>query len=75
MATVASIEALIRECSMYEEHLRVQLADPERDAESATTLLDLIDRIRQLKARLVAMHPAAGIKDRFERDHAKNGRD
>ena len=60
---------------MYEEHLRAQLADPERDAESATTLLDLIGRIRQLKARLVAMHPAAGIKDRFERDHAKNGRD
>ena len=75
MATVASIEALIRECSMYEEHLRAQLADPERDAESATTLLDLIGRIRQLKARLVAMHPAAGIKDRLERDHAKSGRD
>jgi len=66
---------LIRECSMYEEHLRAQLADPERDAESATTLLDLIGRIRQLKARLVAMHPAAGIKDRLERDHAENGRD
>jgi hypothetical protein len=60
---------------MYEEHLRAQLADPERDAESATTLLDLIGRIRQLKARLVAMHPAAGIKDRLERDHAENGRD
>jgi hypothetical protein len=75
VATVASIEALIRECSMYEEHLRAQLADPERDAESATTLLDLIGRIRQLKARLVAMHPAAGIKDRLERDHAENGRD
>ena len=75
MATVASIEALIRECSIYEEHLRAQLADPERDAESATTLLDLIGRIRQLKARLVAMHPAAGIKDRLERDHAENGRD
>ena len=60
---------------MYEEHLRAQLADPERDAESATTLLDLIGRIRQLKARLVAMHPAAGIKDWLERDHAENGRD
>ena len=60
---------------MYEEHLRAQLADPERDAESATTLLDLIGRIRQLKARLVAMHRAAGIKDRLERDHAKKGRD
>jgi hypothetical protein len=75
VATVASIEALIRECSMHEEHLRVQLTDADRDAESATTLLDLIGRIRQLKARLVAMHPAAGIKDRFERDDAKNGRD
>jgi hypothetical protein len=63
MATVASIEALIRECSMHEEHLRAQLTDAERDAESATTLLDLIGRVRLLKARLIAMHPAAGVKE------------
>jgi hypothetical protein len=30
MATTASIEALIRECSMYEEHLAALCADAER---------------------------------------------
>jgi len=39
---------MIRECSMYEEHLSAQLTDAERDApESATSLVDLINRIRQ----------------------------
>jgi hypothetical protein len=42
VATAPSIEALIRECSMHEDHLRTQLTDAEREAESATTLLDLI---------------------------------
>ena len=38
-----SIDAMIRECSMYEEHLSARLPDAERDApESATTLVDLI---------------------------------
>ena len=32
MVTAASIEAMIPECSMYEEHLSAQLADVERDA-------------------------------------------
>jgi len=32
MVTAASIEAMIRECSMYEEHLSARLADAERDA-------------------------------------------
>src|SRR5438477_1313170 len=32
MVTAASIEAMIRECSMFEEHLSAQLADVERDA-------------------------------------------
>ena len=47
MVTVASIEAMIRECSMFEEHLSVQLADAERDApHSMTSLIDLINRMR-----------------------------
>ena len=58
MITRDSIEAMIRECSMYEEHLSSRLADAERDApESVTTLVDLIDRIRRFKAELVAAHP------------------
>jgi hypothetical protein len=58
MATLDSIDAMIRECSMYEEHLSAQLADAERDApESVTSLVDLINRIRRLKAELVAAHP------------------
>jgi hypothetical protein len=32
MITRDSIDAMIRECSMYEEHLSAQLADAERDA-------------------------------------------
>ena len=58
MATVAWIEALIRECSMYEEHLSGQLAEAERDApDSVASVVDLIDRGRQLRAELVAAHP------------------
>jgi hypothetical protein len=58
MVSVASIEALIRECSMCEEHLGAQLAYAERDApENVTDLIDLINRVRQLKAELVATHP------------------
>ena len=58
MITRDSIDAMIRECSMYEEHLSSRLADAERDApKSVTTLVDLIDRIRRLKAELVAAHP------------------
>jgi hypothetical protein len=58
MVSVASIEALIRECSMCEEHLGAQLADAERDApENVTDLIDLINHVRQLKAALVATHP------------------
>jgi hypothetical protein len=58
MATAASIEALIRECSMYEEHLIGQIADAERDApDSVASLVDLIDRVRQLRAELVAAYP------------------
>ena len=57
MVSVVSIEALIRECSMCEEHLGAQLAY-ERDApENVTDLIDLINRVRQLKAELVATHP------------------
>ena len=58
MVTVASLEVMIRECSMYEEHLGAQLADAERDApHSVASLLDLIDLVRQLKAELIAAHP------------------
>jgi hypothetical protein len=58
MITRDSIDAMIRECSMYEEHLSAQLADAERDApESATFLVDLINRIRKSKSELVAAHP------------------
>jgi len=42
MITRDSIDAMIRECSMYEEHLSSRLADAERDApESVTSLVDL----------------------------------
>jgi hypothetical protein len=52
------MEALIRECSMYEEHLSGQLAEAERDArDSLDSLVDLINRVRQLRAELVAAHP------------------
>jgi hypothetical protein len=58
MITRDSIDAMIRECSMHEEHLGARLADAERDApESMTSLVDLIDSVRQLKAELVAVHP------------------
>ena len=52
MITVASIEAMIRECSMFQEHLSAQLADAERDApDSVASLLDLIDLVRELESR------------------------
>ena len=58
MFTVASIEAMIRECSMFEEHLSAHLADAERDApDSAAGLIELVDLVRQLKAELIAAHP------------------
>jgi len=58
MATAASIEALIRECSMYEEHLAALCSDAERDEpERVPSLVELIERIRRLKAELVAAHP------------------
>lgn len=58
MITRGSIDAMIRECSMYEEHLSCRLADAERDApESLTALADLINCTRRLKAELVAAHP------------------
>ena len=58
MITVASIEAMIRECSMYEEHLSAQLANAERDApDTVSGLIELLDLIRQLKAELIAAHP------------------
>jgi len=43
MVTVASLEVMIRECSMFEEHLSAQLADTERDApDSVTGLIELV---------------------------------
>jgi hypothetical protein len=58
MATAASIEALIRECSTHDERLSGQLADAERDApDRVACLVDLINRVRQLRAELVAVHP------------------
>ena len=49
---------MIRECSMYEEHLGAQLADAERDApHSVTGLIELVDLVRELKAELIAAHP------------------
>jgi hypothetical protein len=55
MVTVASIEAMIRECSMFEEHLSAQLADAGRDAPES--LIKLVDTVRELKAELIAAHP------------------
>ena len=49
MVSVASVEALIRECSMCEEHLGAQLAYAERDAPENVT--DLIDLIKAIKSR------------------------
>jgi hypothetical protein len=67
MVTVASIEAMIRECSMYEEHLSAQLADAERDApDSVTGLIVLLDVVRELKAELIAAHPTR-LRDRSSR--------
>jgi hypothetical protein len=67
MITVASLEVMIRECSMYEEHLGAQLADAERDVpHSVPWLLDLIDFDRQLKAELIAAHPTR-LRDRSSR--------
>ena len=58
MITVASIEAMFRECSMFEEHLSAQLADAEWNAaDRVAPLLDLIDLVRELKAELIAAHP------------------
>ncbi len=55
MITAASIEAMIRECSMFEEHLSAQLADAERDAPDRVA--SLLDLVRELKAELIAAHP------------------
>ena len=67
MITVSSIEAMIRECSMYEEHLSAQLADAERDApHSVTGLIELVDVVRELKAELIAAHPTR-LRDRSSR--------
>ena len=67
MITVASIEAMIRECSMYEEHLSAQLANAERDApDTVSGLIELLDLIRQLKAELIAAHPTR-LRDRSSR--------
>jgi hypothetical protein len=58
MATAASIEALIRECALYEQHLSDQIANAEQDTpDGAASLIDLINRVRQLRAELVAAHP------------------
>ena len=46
MVTVASLEVMIRECSMYEEHLGAQLAYAERDAPENVT-----DLIKAIKSR------------------------
>ena len=51
MITAASIEAMIRECSMFEEHLSAQLADAERDAPDRVA--SLLDLVRELKAELI----------------------
>jgi hypothetical protein len=56
MTTPHSVEAMIRECSMYEEHLSAQLANantPER----VLSLIDVIAQLRRLKAELVGAHP------------------
>ena len=58
MVMVASLEEMIRECSMYEEHLSAQLADAEWNAaDSVTGLIELVDVVRELKAELIAAHP------------------
>jgi hypothetical protein len=56
MTTPHSVEAMIKECSMYEEHLSAQLANagtPER----VLSLIDVIAQLRRLKAELVGAHP------------------
>jgi hypothetical protein len=58
---------MMRECSIYEEHLCAQIADAERRApETVTGLIELIDLIRQLKAELIAAHPKR-LADRARR--------
>ena len=52
------IQALISECSMYEERLRSQLTEAQHHApERVTALVDLIHGLRQMKAQLIAGRP------------------
>ena len=65
MITVSSIEAMIRECSIYEEHLSAQLADAEwNGADRVAPLIDLIDLFREIPYSTLEL--CAGIS--FSRD-------
>jgi hypothetical protein len=63
MTTVDYIQALISECSTYEEGLASQLAEVRQNApDRVGCLVDLIDGLRQVKAQLIA----AGAKTSTE---------
>jgi hypothetical protein len=58
MTTVDYIQALISECSTYEEGLASQLAEARQNApDRVGCLVDLIHGLRQVKAQLIAVGP------------------
>jgi len=63
MTTVDYIQALISECSTYEEGLASQLAEARQNApDRVNCLVDLIDGLRQVKAQLIAVGPQTGAE-------------
>jgi hypothetical protein len=63
MTTVDYIQALISECSKYEERLGSQLAEVRQNApDRVGSLVDLIDGLRQVKAQLIAVRPKASTE-------------
>jgi hypothetical protein len=63
MTTVDYIQALISECSTYEQGLASQLAEARQNApDRVNCLVDLIDGLRQVKAQLIAVGPKASTE-------------
>jgi hypothetical protein len=63
MTMVDYIQALISECSTYEEGLASQLTEARQNApDRIGCLVDLIDGLRQVKAQLIAVGPQKGAE-------------
>jgi hypothetical protein len=70
MTTVDYIQALISECSTYEEGLASQLAEARQNApDRVNCLVDLIDGLRQVKAQLIAVGPQTGAEQHADAPH------